>query len=58
MSPGPSTLEAWRDPGAYIGATMAGPVELPADQAAGRDPAWVRAWTGVSAQDTLADRVP
>jgi uncharacterized protein (TIGR03086 family) len=26
--------EAWQDPGAYDGVTMAGPVELPADQAA------------------------
>ncbi len=38
--------EAWQDPGAYDGTTMAGPVEMPADQAAlvALDEVTVHAW--------------
>jgi len=38
--------EAWQDPAAYDGLTMAGPIEMPADQAAlvGLDEVTVHAW--------------
>jgi uncharacterized protein (TIGR03086 family) len=43
--------EAWQDPAAYDGLTMAGPVELPADQAAlvALDEVTVHAWDLASA---------
>ena len=38
--------EAWRDPAAYTGLTMAGPVEMPGDEAAlvALDEVTVHAW--------------